>query len=257
MDRRWKDQDAGPLIEWVCRAMGADIVRGRLALDPDQLQDLRDGTAVPDDDVLHRLAQLLDIAKDAGLGEPPPRAKPETAIAAPTIQNVVENPPPPSAPPPIIESPPRVAPSAQTHSERVRIIRDAAKPVLEERNLLITLLGHLREAEEQRPHNHRMNKWIRLAQNKVRHCLVAEYYVQCRGARGHPLPRKEVLALYSRLIKRSEKEMADWPRRSPLLRIIFGKGYLAPEEVIKDVARYNNLKLSDELMQAILRQGRD
>ena len=102
-----------------------------------------------------------------------------------------------------------------------------------------------------------MNEWIRLAQNKVRHCLAADYHVQFRGARGHPLPRKEVLALYSRLIKRSEKKMAGWPRRWRLLRFIWDNGYRTPEEVLEDVARYNNLDLSDDLMQAILRQGRD
>ena len=121
LDRRWKDRDAGSLIEWVCRAMGTDVVRGRLAVDPDQLQGLRDGTAVPDDDVLHRLSLLIDLAKDAGLGEPPPPAKPETTVAAPTIQNVVENSPPSvSAAQPEGISTNRTAPTPRSSEPKLR-----------------------------------------------------------------------------------------------------------------------------------------
>ena len=261
------DHSLPTIVRWLVDLNGETQVRGILGDDFDAIRSGELGLHEMAPDLKETLCKMAEGAIAAGM-KPPLPPEPDGPLPevpqAPTGgggQDVRRGPDHSegraAAPPPIMKLPPRAAPSAQTRSEKLRIIREKIRPIMEERAVLRSLLKHLRQAEDRRPHNHPLNRWIMLAENKVRHCLVADYYAKLPDARGHHMPRGEELAFLSRLIKRAEQEIAELSNRSVLRRLFCGKGYLAPEEVIEQVARHNNLKLRDELMQAILRQGRD
>ena len=94
MTTEW-DQDIPALIRWLIQAMGEAVVLDGLGLDQRQLEDLLTGKNTADDAVRQELARLTGIAKDIGLGEPPP---PELSHPdATTRKDIIEfEPPPPS-----------------------------------------------------------------------------------------------------------------------------------------------------------------
>ena len=260
------DHHLPTIVRWLVDLNGEVQVRGILGDDFEGIRSGQTGLQAIDPDLQETLCKMMEGAIAAGMKPPPPEPdeSPPEVLQAPAEgggQDVRHGPGHSegraAAPPPVMKSPPREAPSAQAHSERPRNIRSAVRSRMKDRDVLISLLEHLRKAQELRPHDHPLNKWIILARNKVLHFLIADYPVRFRDARGHLRPRKEALAEFSRSIKRSEKEMEELSRRSPLLRFCLGQGYLAPEDLLEQVARHQNLKISDELMQAILRQGRD
>ena len=71
MTTEW-DQDIPALIRWLIKAMGEAVVLDGLGLDQRQLENLLIGRETADDTVRQELARLTGIAKDIGLGEPPP-----------------------------------------------------------------------------------------------------------------------------------------------------------------------------------------
>ena len=254
------------IVAWLVDLNGEAQVRGILGEDFEGIRWGRLGLHAIAPDLQETLCKMVEGAIAAGMKPPPPEPDEplQEVFQAPAEgggQDVRRGPGHSEGraaePPPVMKSPPRAAASAQAHSEKVRIIRSAVRSRMKDRDVLISLLGHLRKAEELRPHDHPLNKWIILARHKVLHCLVADYHVRIPDARGHLMPRKEEMAFYSRSIKRSEKEMEELSRRPPLLRFFLGPGYLAPEDVLKQVARHQSLTITDELMQAILRQGSD
>ena len=261
------DHHLPTIVAWLVDLNGEVQVRGILGDDFEGIRSGRLGLHAIAPDLQETLCKMVEGAIAAGMELPLP---PEPDESLPEVLQVpaegggqdVRHGPGHSevraaAPPPVMKSPPRSAASAQAHSEKVRIIRSAVRSRMEDRDVLISLLGHLRKAEELRPHDDPLNKWIILARHKVLHCLIADHNLRFRDARGRRLPRREALAEFSRSIKRAEREMADLSGRSPLLRFFLGPGYLAPEDVLKQVARHQKMKISEELMQAILRQGSD
>ena len=264
------DHHLPTIVAWLVDLNGEAQVRGILGEDFEGIRSGRLGLHAIAPDLQETLCKLVEGAIAAGMNPPlppePDKSLPEVPQAPAEGAGLDFRSGPghsegrAAAPPTVTKSPSRAAPSVEAHSERVRIIRSAIRSRMEDRDVLLRLLRHLREAEELRPHHHPLNKWITLAKHKVMLCLVADYHVRIPDARGHIMPRKEKMAFYSRLIKRSEKEMEELSRRPPLLRFFLsflGPGYLPPEDVLEQVARHQNLKISDELMQAILRQGSD
>ena len=261
------DHHLPTIVAWLVELNGEMQVRGILGEDFEGIRSGRLGLHAIAPDLQETLCKMVEGAVAAGMELPlppePDDSPPEVpqAPAERAGQDVRREPGHSqgraAVPPPVMKPPSRAKISAQAHSEKVRIIRSAVRSRMEDRDVLLRLLGHLLEAEELRNQNHPLNKWVTLAKDKVMLCLIADYHVRFRDAHGHLMPRKEKIALYSRPIKRSEREMEEFSRRSPLLRFFLGPGYLAPEEILKRVARHQNLIISHQLMQAILRQGRD
>ena len=94
MTTEW-DQNIPALIRWLIQAMGEAVVLNGLGLDQKQLEDFLTGRETADDAVRQELARLTGIAKDIGLGEPPP---PELSHPDATTGKDIINvgPPPPS-----------------------------------------------------------------------------------------------------------------------------------------------------------------
>ena len=261
------DHHLPTIVAWLVELNGEMQVRGILGDDFEGIRSGRLGLHAIAPDLQETLCKMVEGAIAAGMELPLPPEPDESPPEVPQApaegagQDVRREPGHSqgraAAPPPVMKPPSRAQTSAQAHSEKVHIIRSAIRSRKEDRDVLLSLLGHLLEAEELRNQNHSLNKWVTLAKDKVMLCLVADYHVRIPDARGHLMPRKEEIALYSRPIQRSEREMEEFSRRSPLLRFFLGPGYLAPEEILKRVARRQNLIVRDELMQAILRQGRD
>ena len=261
------DHHLPTIVQWLVDLNGEVQVRGILGDDFEAIRSGRLGLYAMAPDLEETLCKMVEGAIAAGMKPPlppePDQSPPEVARAPAEGggQNVRRTPGHSegrdAAPPPVMKSPPRADTSAQTPSERPRTIRDNVGSRREDREVLLLLLGHLLEAEEIRNRTHPLHKWVTLAKNKAALCLMADHNFRFREDHPRLMPRKEEMALYSRWIKRSEKEMEMLSRRSPLLRLFLDRGYLAPEEILKRVAHHQNLKISDQLMLAILRQGRD
>ena len=81
--------------------MGEGIVLQHLALDPRQLDELLAGNMVADTAVKEGLSRLTEIAKKAGLGEPPPPVEPPASDVAKSGDEIEPVPPPEPVAPPV------------------------------------------------------------------------------------------------------------------------------------------------------------
>ena len=94
-------QDMVPIIEWAVQSLGEAIVLQHLALDPKQLEELLAGNMVADTAVKEGLSRLTEIAKKAGLGEPPPPVEPPASDVAKSGDEKEPVPPPEPVAPPV------------------------------------------------------------------------------------------------------------------------------------------------------------
>ena len=93
--------DIAPIIEWAVQSLGEGIVLQHLALDPRQLDELLAGNMVADTAVKEGLSRLTEIAKKAGLGEPPPPVEPPASDVAKSGDEIEPVPPPEPVAPPV------------------------------------------------------------------------------------------------------------------------------------------------------------